>query len=116
MENVVIIMILVIILCYGIMATKKHFKRKSGCCGSNDYVVKPRKLKHVICKKVLVVEGMCCQSCANRMIEKFNDLGYASLTTDIEHKKAYLSLEKEMSDDAIISLVEKSGFKVNSIE
>ena len=59
---------------------------------------------------------MCCQSCANRMIEAFNDLGYASLQTDVKNRKAYLSLEKEMSDEKIINLVEKCGFKVNSIE
>ena len=116
MIDIIIGLILVVVIGYGIVVTKKHFKKKSGCCGSNDYQAKPRKLKNIQYNKIMDVEGMCCQSCANRMIEVFNDLGYASLQTDIKNRKAYLSLEKEMSDDEIIKLVEKCGFKVNSIE
>ena len=116
MEDILISIILVIVVGYGIVSTKKHFKKKSGCCGSNDYQSKPRKLKNIQFNKIMDIEGMCCQNCANRMTEAFNDLGYASLKTDIKNSKAYLSLEIEMSDDEIINLVEKCGFKVNSIE
>ena len=47
MTDIIIGLILVIVIGYGIIATKKHFKKKSGCCGSNDYQVKPRKLKNI---------------------------------------------------------------------
>lgn len=116
MEDIIIGLVLVIVIGYGIVSTKKHFKKKSGCCGTNDYQVKPRKLKNVQYRKVIDVDGMCCQSCTNRLIEAFNDLGYASSQTDMKNKKVYLSLEKDMDDRDIINLIERKGFKVNSIE
>lgn len=116
MTDIIIGFILVIVIGYGMIATKKHFKKKSGCCGSNDYQAKPRKLKNIQFHKVMDVEGMCCQSCANRMIEAFNDLGYASIETDIQNKKVTLSSEREMTVDEITKIVEKSGFHVNSMD
>lgn len=116
MKDIIVGLILVILVGYGIVSTKKFFKKKTGCCGSNDYTVKPNKLKDIQFQKEFSVEGMCCQSCANRMIEAFNDLGYASIETDIQNKKVTLSSEREMTVDEITKIVEKSGFHVNSMD
>ncbi|MDE5737647.1 MAG: copper resistance protein CopZ, partial [Oscillospiraceae bacterium] len=67
MENLIIILIMIVILIIGVIATVKHFKGESDCCGGGSYKPKRKKLKNIKYKKKFKIEGMHCQNCKNRV-------------------------------------------------
>ena len=59
MENVIIIGIIVVFIVIGIRSGMKHFKGEGGCCGGSAPAPKQhKKLKNVIAKKTIIIEGM----------------------------------------------------------
>lgn len=114
MQNVIIIGIIVVLAIIGIRSSIKHFKGEGGCCGGGSSV-KRKKLKTVIAKKTVVIEGMTCEHCKNRVENRINEIDGAAAKVDLKKKEAVISLEKEVSDDQIRKVIEKSGYEVISI-
>ena len=116
MENVIIIGIMAVILLLGIRSTIKHFKGESSCCGggSSDKV-KKKKLKHVIAQKTVVIEGMTCEHCKNRVMRCLNELEGVSAVVDLKKKQAVVSMEREVQDEEICSVIEKAGYEIVQI-
>lgn len=114
MQNVIIIGIIVVLAIIGIRSSIKHFKGEGGCCGGGSSV-KRKKLKTVIAKKTVVIEGMTCEHCKNRVENRINEIDGAAAKVNLKKKEAVISLEKEVSDDQIRKVIEKSGYEVISI-
>ena len=74
MENIIIIGIVIIMMLIGVRSTIKHFKGESSCCGggSSEKVTKKR-LKNVFGKKIVLIDGMTCEHCKNRVERVLND-------------------------------------------
>ena len=116
MENVIIIAILVILMAIGIRSSIKHFRGEGGCCGGGSTVkVKKKKLKNVISKKIVTVEGMTCEQCKNRVERCLNELDGVAARVNLKKKEVAVSLEKEVSDELIRETIEKAGYAVVSI-
>lgn len=116
MENIIIIGILVVAVIIGVIYTVKHFKGESSCCGGGSSVkVKKKKLKNVIARKILVIEGMTCDHCKDRVERALNDLNGVAGKVNLSKKQAVVSMEKEVSDEALCAVVEKAGYKVVEI-
>ena len=68
-------------------------------------------------KKIVHIEGMCCEHCAKRVE---NQLSAASnvISVDVKLKKniAVIRSREEVSDDEISSLVNEAGYKVVLVE
>lgn len=117
MENVIIIIILVILIAVGIRSGMKHFKGEGGCCGGGFSVKKkPKKLKTVVAKKLVIVEGMTCEHCKDRVERCIDDMEGAAAKVNLKKKQAVVSMEKEISDEVIRGAIEKAGYEVVSIE
>lgn len=117
MENLIIILFLVIVVLIGLKSTMKHFKGQGGCCGGSEVVqAEPKVLDHVLAKKVVTIEGMHCNHCKKWVEESINEIDGASAVVDLAKKQAIVSMEKEISDQAIGNAVVKAGYKVVKIE
>lgn len=117
MENVIIVDILVILIFYGIRSSRKHFKGEGGCCGGGSTPVKKqrKRLKNVIARKAVLIEGMTCDHCKNRVEKSINELDGAAAKVNLKKKMAVVSLEQDVSDERIREAVEKAGYQVVEI-
>lgn len=116
MENAIIIGIVVVLILIGIRSGIKHFKGEGGCCGGGSTVkAKKKKLKKIIAQKTVIIEGMTCDHCKNRVERCINDMDGAAAKVNLRKKEAIVSLEKEVSDEQIRTVVEKAGYKVIEI-
>ena len=115
MENTVIIGIILVIAFFAIRTIVKRAGRK-GCCGSSgDYKPRKKKLKNVIGTKVIVVDGMHCEKCANRVREVVNDIPGAAGVVDLKKGIVTVSYEQEVSDELIKAKIERVGYTVTEI-
>lgn len=116
MENVIIIGIIAVLILIGIRSGVKHFKGEGGCCGGGSTVkTKRKKLKKVIAQKTVIIEGMTCDHCKNRVERCINDIGGAAARVKLSKKEAVVSMEKEISDEQIRTAIEKAGYEVVEI-
>ncbi len=111
MTDIVIIAILVVILAFGLRSTIKHFKGKSGCCGSGTYKARPKKLSSVVGKKTFHVDGMSCQHCVNRVMEAVNSIDGASGSVHLKKGTVDISMDRPIDDRVFISAIENAGYK-----
>lgn len=118
MENVIIIGIILILIFYGIRSGRKHFRGEGGCCGGGSTPVKKqkKKLKNVIAQKTVVIEGMTCEHCKNRVEKSINEIDGAAAKVKFKKKEAVVALEKEISDEQLRMAVEKAGYQVVEIK
>lgn len=116
MENIIIIGIVVVMILIGIRSGMKHFRGEGGCCGGSAPAKKQRKrLKNVIAKKTVIIEGMTCNHCKNWVEKSINDIDGAAAKVNLKKKEAVVSLEKDVSDEQIREVIEKAGYKVVEI-
>lgn len=116
MENIIIIGILVIAVMIGVIYTVKHFRGESSCCGGGSSVkAKKKKLKNVIARKAIIIEGMTCDHCKNRVERVLNEMEGVSGKVNLSKKQAIVSMEREVSDEELKAVVEKAGYKVVEI-
>lgn len=116
MENIIIIAIIAVVAVVGVIYTVKHFKGESSCCGGGSSVkAKKKKLKNVIARKTMVIEGMTCDHCKNRVERVLNELDGVAGKVNLSKKQALVSMEREVSDEELRAVVEKAGYKVVEI-
>ena len=112
MQDFIIIGILAVVLIIGVLNTAKHFKNKSGCCGSGNTYVLKKKLKNVIATKTFIVEGMTCENCKARVERYINDMDGVVGKVNLKKKALVVSMEKEVSDEEIKAAITKAGYEV----
>lgn len=68
-------------------------------------------------KKIVHIEGMCCEHCAKRVSDKLSAAENV-ISADVKLKKniAIIRSREEVSDEVITELVADAGYKVTSIE
>lgn len=116
MENVIIIAILAVMVLIGIRSGIKHFKGEGGCCGGGSAPVKKKKLKKVIATKTVIIEGMSCEHCKNRVEQRINEIDGAAARVNLKKKQAIVSLAKDVSDEQLRAVIEKAGYEVIEIQ
>lgn len=117
MENLIIMAIVVVLIVIGIGSGSKHFKGEGGCCGGGSAPApkQNKKLKNVIAKKVVVVDGMTCEHCKGWVEKAINDIDGAAAKVNLSKKEAVISLEKHVDDETICAAIEKAGYAVVEI-
>lgn len=81
------------------------------------YKNKKLKKENNFMKKIVNIEGMCCEHCAKRVEEKLSAVKNAvSVDVKLKKKIAVIRSREEVSDEEITSLVTEAGYKVLSIE
>lgn len=68
-------------------------------------------------KKIVSIEGMCCDHCAARVEKALSAIsGVVSADVKLKKKLAVVRSREEISDEEITKVVEDAGYKVVSIE
>lgn len=116
MIDIVLIIGFIIILFFAFKASKKHMKGEGGCCQGGSVPILPDKiLDHVEGKKEVVIHDMECDRCAYNIKKALNSLDGVSAIVSLYQKNVIISYSKEISDETIVRLIEKTGYHVNSI-
>ncbi|MGN0299218.1 MAG: heavy-metal-associated domain-containing protein [Lachnospiraceae bacterium] len=118
MADIIIIAVIVILVWIGIRQSITHFKGEGGCCGgsSTPVKVKRKKLRTIVAKKTVIVEGMTCEHCKNRVENSLNKIDGVAARVNLKKKEAVVSMEKEVSDEQIREAIEKAGYRVVKIQ
>ena len=58
---------------------------------------------------------MTCEHCKNRVEQRVNEIDGAAANVNLKKKQAIVSLERNISDEQIRSVIEKAGYKVVDI-
>lgn len=112
MTDMVIIVILVVLILVGLRSTVKHFKGEGGCCGGGSTVkVKRKRLKQVVEKRTMHIEGMSCEHCKNRVERSLNALDGVAARVNLKKKTATILLEKDVSNELLEQTVEQAGYQ-----
>ncbi len=115
MENVIILGILLVILPGAIITLVRRAGRK-GCCGSgSDYKPRKKRLQAVIAVKVFAVDGMHCETCANRVTEAVNDIPGVAGVVELKKGIVTVSYEQEVPDGRIRAAIERVGYTVKEV-
>lgn len=123
MENIIAIIILVIVVGWAatyIYKAKKNGVKCVGCpaggsCSSGSKKKRKKLSGPVIAKKTIVISGMNCAHCVQSVTDSLNEIDGVSAKVDLSKGCAQISLDRELSEDILISAVEKKGFSVESI-
>lgn len=116
MDNLIIFAILAVVVAIGVVSTVKHFQGKGACCGGGGGSVRSqKKIKNVIARRTLIVEGMMCENCRNRVEWAINDIEGAVAKVDLKKKEAVVSMNREIADEELRAAVEKAGYEVKEI-
>lgn len=83
-----------------------YYKNKKIVKGDNSYM-----------KKIVHVEGMCCEHCAKRVEDKLATAkNVISVDVKLKKKLAVIRSREEISDEEITALVTDAGYKVTGID
>jgi len=68
-------------------------------------------------EKKIHIEGMSCGHCVGTVTRALSDMkGVSDVEVDLEEKRALVTLETEVSDEAFKKEIETAGYKVVGIE
>lgn len=73
-------------------------------------------MKNIIGQKRVLIEGMTCEHCKNRVENALNRLEGVSAKVNLKKKTAVVSMEKEVEDMQLQKAVEQAGYKVIQIQ
>lgn len=118
MGTYLILFVLIVCVILAFLSSSQHFKGQGGCCGGGDVPkrVKPKKLKNLIGKKIIHIEGMTCQNCQTRVANALNEHEHLSAEVNLNKKIAVVSYNDYIDDVQLTSIVENCGYQVVRIE
>lgn len=116
MGNIIIIGILVIVAAFALSSTINHFKGQGGCCGGGGRVKEYKKLDAPkIGEKCILIEGMHCENCQNRVEHAINRIEGAVCKVNLKKKMATVSYSREIQEEELRNVVTKLGYEVKAI-
>lgn len=117
MGNFIIIVILLIVFVAAAKSSRKHFNGEGSCCGGGDSPQKVRaeKIKVIVFRKTVKIEGMTCEHCSSRIQNALNAIDMINAKVNLKRGEAYLDLGREVSNEEIKNAIEELGYKVTDI-
>lgn len=116
MENVIIGILLVLILAFALVRTRKHFQG-GGCCGSGGGTIRDKKVLPgpKVGEKTLTIHGMTCVNCEIRVENALNRLPDVAAKVRWKKKTAHVDYSQPVSDELLRQTVEDLGYEVKDI-
>ena len=115
MTDLIVIVIVAAAVAIALRATSKHFRGEGGCCGGSTYKARKKKLSTIMRKRTVVVEGMSCQHCVNRVMEAVNAVEGASAIVNLKKGQVTVSMDRPIEDSVIRQAIEAAGYQVMEI-
>ena len=66
-------------------------------------------------KKTVKIEGMMCKHCVAHVTKALEAIDGVKPEVSLDDKAAYLTLEKEVSDEVIKAAITEAGYEVTGI-
>lgn len=112
-----VICVILAVIC--IFSVKKYRKKlTSGCCGAGgEGTVKKRRVSdrnkaHYPYTKILKIDGMSCENCANRVENALNALDGVWASVDLGSQEALVRMKQPMDPELLKNAVRKQGYTV----
>jgi len=67
-------------------------------------------------KKLISIEGMSCNHCANHVTDALEEIGAEKINVSLEKKSAELDINDSVTDEKIKLAIEDAGYDVVKIE
>lgn len=68
-------------------------------------------------KKIINIEGMTCSHCVGRVNKALSGIdGINKVDVNLDNKKAFITMDKEVADKQLETEIENIGFKVVEIK
>ena len=67
-------------------------------------------------KKTIYIDGMMCHHCTGRVDKILNAMDGVTAEVSLDDKCAYVTLEKNYSDDELKAVIENEGYTVTEIK
>ncbi len=116
--NVIIVIVLVVFAFGGIVSLTKRFKGES-CCGGGSTEVKiepcDKNKKNYPYKASVLIDGMHCKKCAERIQNKLNSAGMWA-KVNLKKKTATVLFKEKDCKEAIKKIICDAGYKVIDYE
>lgn len=124
MENIIAVLVLAVLIggaaAYLVRAKRSGVKcvgcPAGGNCSSRHKKKKKKLTGAVIAKKTIIISGMHCAHCVQSVTDSLNRIDGVSARVDLNKSCAEIFLDREVGEDILISVVEKEGFSVESIQ
>lgn len=97
--------------------TIKSFKGEETCCSSNGISkdMLNKKLDKVIGSETLIIDGMHCQHCADKVASELNKIDGVSAKVDLKNKQATVSYDRAIDDAKIKKAIDIAGYTLVSV-
>lgn len=115
--TVIVLLVLVVVILFAGRATIKHSKGEGGCCGGGGTsAAETKKLDgDVTAVKIIEIEGMHCENCKNSVERSINRLDGAVGRVNLKKNICEVSMDRDISDEALRIAVERLDFHVKKI-
>ena len=117
MSTAIICVILAAIVVYAVISYKKKVTR--GCCGGETDA--PQKVapadgdaSHYPYKYALIIEGMSCKACSQRVMNAFNRQGFYALSANFKTGEAAVLSKAETEEADFRFIVANAGYSLKS--
>ena len=67
-------------------------------------------------KKTIMIEGMMCTHCTGRVEKALNEMDGVEANVSLDDKCAYVTLSKDVTDEALTKTVLDAGYEVKEIK
>ncbi|MDR0676796.1 MAG: heavy metal translocating P-type ATPase [Elusimicrobiota bacterium] len=67
-------------------------------------------------KKTIIIEGMSCEHCSARIEKLLNEIDGVIASVDLDKKRAFLNLSKDINDEILKKAIENAGYKILKVE
>lgn len=70
----------------------------------------------MVASRTILIEGMTCDHCKNRVERVLNDLPGVSAAVNLKKKIATVHMEQELSSEELRIVIEKAGYEVVEVQ
>ena len=117
----VTIVVILIIIAVAVVAFRSYRKTLAeGCCGAGGGTAQAEAERKelegpVIAEKTVVIEGMSCVNCQNRIQRRLNKIEGVSAEVDYKKGTAVVRMDREVPDNTIRTAIVQLDYKVAEI-
>ena len=115
MANVIIVLLLLAVVCYGIYSFVHHLRHGGGCCGEHEAPAKKIKAadankSHYPPRRIMGVDGMTCQNCQRHVENALNTLPDTLAEVDLSAQNVTNWTKADADEDALRKAIRNAGY------
>ena len=115
MANVIIVLLLLAVVCYGIYSFVHHLRHGGGCCGEHEAPAKKIKdadanKSHYPHRLIMGVDGMTYQNCQRHVENALNTLPDTLAEVNLSAQNVTIWTKADADEDALRKAIRNAGY------